>query len=658
LSKIILTDMKRLTIFLLMAITTVSCSTKNPEKLNEEKERKLLSVQEYKDAVYASWIGQIVGNTYGLCYEFKFIDEPGPDFFPYGYTWTLDELKKYDGAFSDDDTDIEYMYLTQMEKNGIEPTYYQLAEAWKTHVKTKVWCANRVALTLMHAGHYPPVTGSMQYNPQWCQIDPQLVNEIWAVTAPGMVKYAVDKSKFTARITNDNFGIEPTLHYAAMYSAAYFEKDINKLIDIGTTYLTVDSKFAKIVEHVKQLYAEYPDNWKAARKIIKDNYYVSAEYNKYAWPVIDANLNGALGIMSLIYGQGDFQKTLDYSCAFGMDADNQAATMCGLLGIVNGIDAIPENLMYPLEDANWEKPFNDLYKMITRDGLEDIKLSDLAERTAKEGEKIILANGGKLVTSEGKQYYSINTNAEFIPPFELNPLPDFFTEVEKPFSYPVYTGGRPGSVNLSTEGVLPPGIKLADGKLMGTPQKNGTYSFRIVASDGNQEKNITVKLIVHSKNITGSAREILFNENALNKDIELIRDGTTEKTYYSIKIGEEREVDYYGYKWEDSKVISVLSFNNGLPHEYSGWFTSFDVEYLEDNKWIKIENIKISPEMNLDNSQWLKSNFINYEISFTPVKTNGIRIIGLAGGVPKDEANAHLGLQYYTSISELGVYAE
>ena len=62
--------------------------------------------------------------------------------------------------------------------------------------------------------------------------------------------------------------------------------------------------------------------------------------------------------------------------------------------------------------------------------------------------------------------------------------------------------------------------------------------------------------------------------------------------------------------------------------------------------------------MNLDNSQWLKSNFINYEISFTPVKTNGIRIIGLAGGVPKDEANAHLGLQYYTSISELGVYAE
>ena len=93
-----------------------------------------------------------------------------------------------------------------------------------------------------------------------------------------------------------------------------------------------------------------------ARKIVKDNYLVYEDYNKYAWPPIDANLNGAYGIMALLYGQGNFQKTLDYSCAFGMDADNQAATMCGLLGIVNGLDSIPKNLMYPLEDVNWNKP--------------------------------------------------------------------------------------------------------------------------------------------------------------------------------------------------------------------------------------------------------------------------------------------------------------
>ncbi len=650
--------MKKLTFFFVVSLILIIWKNTWSKEFFKENKTKIIPVQEYKDAVYASWIGQIVGNTYGLCYEFKFVDEPGPDKFPYGYTWTLDELKKHNGVFSDDDTDIEYMYLVQMEKNGIEPTCYQLAEAWKTHVKTKVWCANRAALTLMHAGHYPPVTGSKEFNPQWMQIDPQLVNEIWAVTAPGMISYAVGKSEYTARITNDSFGLEPTRHYAAMYSAAFFEKDIHKLIDIGAASLPKDCKFAGIVEHVKQLYAKYPDDWQAARKIVKDNYLVHADYNKHAWPPIDANLNGALGIMALLYGQGDFQKTLDYCCAFGMDADNQAATMCGLLGIVNGLDAIPKNLMYPLDDANWKKPLNDIYKMVTREGLGDATLTGMAERIAAQGEKIILAKGGKVITKDGKKYYSINAFSKFSAPFELNPLPEIFTEIHKSFSYPIYTGGNDGSVILYAKGNLPSGVEIKNSKLSGRPDKTGKYSFKIIARDKTEGKGINVNFTVHSENLAGTAQKIVFNEIAVDKNIEIIRDGTTEETFFSIKNGAEREIDFYGYKWDTTKKISALSFNNGVPQEYCGWFTSFVVEYLKNGKWIKIDNIKVSPEMNLDNSQWLKSNFMDYEISFAPVKTKGIRIVGLAGGVQKDAGNAHLGMQYYTSISELRVYAK
>ena len=68
------------------------------------------------------------------------------------------------------------------------------------------------------------LSNSRDYNPNWFQIDPQLVNEIWAVTAPGMVDYATQNSAWAARITNDGFGIEPTIHYAAMYAAAFFEE--------------------------------------------------------------------------------------------------------------------------------------------------------------------------------------------------------------------------------------------------------------------------------------------------------------------------------------------------------------------------------------------------------------------------------------------------
>lgn len=123
----------------------------------------LLPVQEYEDKVHASLLGQLVGNLYGLGYEFKFIDEPGPETMPYGYTeGVLQRVDEMNGGFSDDDTDIEYMYLLQMERHGIEPTYGQLAEAWKQHVRERVWVANRVALTLMHTGLYPPHTGRKQ----------------------------------------------------------------------------------------------------------------------------------------------------------------------------------------------------------------------------------------------------------------------------------------------------------------------------------------------------------------------------------------------------------------------------------------------------------------------------------------------------------------
>ena len=40
-----------------------------------------LSASDYEARVYAAWIGQIIGNIYGLSYEFRFIDDAGPDDF-------------------------------------------------------------------------------------------------------------------------------------------------------------------------------------------------------------------------------------------------------------------------------------------------------------------------------------------------------------------------------------------------------------------------------------------------------------------------------------------------------------------------------------------------------------------------------------------------
>ena len=155
----------------------------------QEAGLRKISVEEYRDKVYGSWLAQCIGNIYGLPHENAYIDEPGPETFPYGYGKNLERLKRVNGAFSDDDTDIEYMYLLAMEKHGPEPTLAELAAMWKYHVRDRVWLANRAAVAAMIHGYTPPVTGQKEFNPHWFQIDPQLINEIWSVTAPGMAPY-------------------------------------------------------------------------------------------------------------------------------------------------------------------------------------------------------------------------------------------------------------------------------------------------------------------------------------------------------------------------------------------------------------------------------------------------------------------------------------
>lgn len=620
---------------------------------------RLLPVAEYQEKVYASWLGQTVGNIYGLGYEFKFINEPGPDAMPYGYASNqLARVRQLNGSFSDDDTDIEYMYLLQMERHGIEPTYRQLGEAWKYHVRDKIWVANRVALGLMNAGYYPPLTGSREFNDQWFQIDPQLVNEIWAVTAPGMIDYAVAKSDWAARIVSDDFGVEPTVFYAAMYAAAFFEKDVDRLVEHGLQALPPQGRFTRAVRYARELARENPDDWRAARRALAARYYGEFDYNRGAWPAVDAHLNGACAVLALLYGGGNFQRTLDLACAIGFDCDNQAATLGGFLGIANGLKAIPQNLLYPLADARWKQPFNDRYINVTRHDLPDARLSDQARRMALQGEQIILAHGGARLKVAGRECYRINAQARFIPPFELNPPPVLRGALGETLRHP-FPVSRPASeICWKLEGHLPDGVKFENGLLAGVPTETGKFLLNVSAWSGDVVRRAKVTLVIHGTNLALTAVEILFNPDARDLDLAMLRDGDRrQRTYFSISSHSQPKADYYGYRWAKPQSISSLRYSVGRLQEWGGWFTSLNVEWLsETGQWLPVRGLRISPALNFDNSQWRKGNNLDYAIDFALVKTRAIRILGAAGGIEPDAANQHAGTHFYTAISELSAY--
>lgn len=632
-----------------------------------------IAVSELRDKIAAEWIGQMIGNIYGLPHEGKYINAPGPENWPYGYTKNIDKLKKYDGAFSDDDTDVEYMYLLQMEKYGPEPSYSKLQEAWMYHIRDRVWLANRGALGLMHFGYTPPFTGSKALNPHWFQIDPQLINEIWAVTAPGMINYAASKSDWAARITSDEWGVEPTIFYGAMYSAAYFEKDINKLIEIGIKALPANGRFTNTAREMIALHAKYPNDWKAARKDMAQKYYIDEpDMTKTIW---NANLNGACAVLAMLYGGGNFQHTLDLSCAMGFDADNQAATVAGLMGVIYGMKGLPENLYLPIE--GWKVPFNDKYINITRYDLPDGKISEMIDQTLKAAIDLVVSKGGKLSGKPGNQVLTINSEAVFNPPVEfcIGPLP--IMEIGKPVDYNFYTEANKIYNWSMIAGKLPVGITFTKGKLTGVPTTPGYSKITLQLDNGKEKITHDFNLLVRGTNIAPTADTILANVRELNekvldscwytfgksmyaKNVEVINDGKIDgsgSVFYSLAAKAKiPKVDYYGYGWKSPQKISMMALHTGCLEEFGGWFTSLNVQYLNDaGKWTPVENTSITPPLPETDIVFFQPHFAEYVISFNPVETKAIRIIGDAK--IQDHWNKYTKqVSGFTSITELSVY--
>ena len=388
------------------------------------KEREI-SRAELVDKISGFWIGQLVGNYMGFPFENVYEAEPAPFLVDRYYTYKDDPAIRmnrndlrgfvpilaaaFEGAFSDDDTDIELVTLHAVEKYGLDINYPEITQMWKTHINRKIWVANRTARNLMDQGFIAPDTGKKKNNPNWFQIDPQLVNEIWSAFYPGMTKKAAERALWGARITNDEWGTHPTIAYGVMYSAALFDKNVEKLVQIALDQVPNQGPFAEGMRDVIRWHKQFPD-WRQTRKKIHEKYW-AYQKNNYKAPVsvVSSLQNGLCGIMAVLYGQGDFMKTAGIAVSAGYDCDNQGATCAGLIAVMQGGDCIPDRLTKDfLPRGKWKKPFNDQYLNYSRDNLPIMfKISDIVQRIAAIAEKTILENGGEKITRKGKTVYRI-----------------------------------------------------------------------------------------------------------------------------------------------------------------------------------------------------------------------------------------------------------
>jgi len=369
-------------IFLLLETITFA-AVSNPGNFLE------LSADTIEDKIRGGLLGQLLGNLNGLPHENKYYNEPGN---VENYTPSLP-----DGARTDDDTDIEWVYIVAIQRS---PTVYlqpqHITGLWKTHINNNIWCSNLYVRRLMDIGIDPPLTGSPAFNP-WADfnISGQFVCETFGLLAPAMPQTAARIALHYTHVSIDGEPAQATQFFAEMIAAAFTTDDIDKILDEGLASIDPNCLLRQIVTDVRSWQKQYADDWRTTRRLIRDKYTL---YENRTRNQNGCELCTAATVAALLYGQGDFVKTLICAFNFGWDADNNAATAGTIVGTIAGYRW--------MQKQNWQ--IKDLYRNTTRPGMpDDETITTFADRIVDVAGRVIAENGGQKLTRNGKTVYRI-----------------------------------------------------------------------------------------------------------------------------------------------------------------------------------------------------------------------------------------------------------
>ncbi|MCL2362818.1 MAG: ADP-ribosylglycohydrolase family protein [Defluviitaleaceae bacterium] len=310
----------------------------------------MLSREEYRSKVLGCWLGKNIGGTLGAPFEWH-RQVNNVDY----YTQELGG-----NPLPNDDLDIQLLWLIMLEEQGINIDSQVMAEYWQYFV-SPFWSEYGNAKLNMQAGLLPPFTG-MRNNYFKDSCGAFIRSEIWACIAPGNPRVAVKYAYNDASLDHgDGEGMYAEIFCAAMESAAFLENDPKTLIKIGLSYIPNDSGIAKAVRCAQEMY-QNGKSWLEARNEILEKYRGNVFFNnpnhiskedvakgftngKPGW---DAPSNIGMLIIGLLYGEGDFDKSICITVNCGEDTDCTAATIGSIFGIMHGVESIPEKWVTPI----------------------------------------------------------------------------------------------------------------------------------------------------------------------------------------------------------------------------------------------------------------------------------------------------------------------
>jgi ADP-ribosylglycohydrolase len=308
----------------------------------------------YHDQVYAGWLGKCIGVHFGGPLE----------------GWTYEEIRDNIGRMTDylqdgekffkpdDDLIMPLVMMHGMagRKDPARITPAEFGRTWLNRLSRErgaIWrggygiSSEHTAFINLLEGIQAPRSGSAALNGKALseQIGGQIFSDIWGLILPNDPRAAADLAGKAARVSHDGEGVHGGRFVAAMVSAAFSEEDPARLVAAGLGVIPDDCEYARMVRDVVRFHRDHPGDWRAARAHVAEAW----GYHRYPG-LVHIIPNGAVIVLGLLYGGGDFADSLVITNLCGWDTDCNVGNVGAVLGVAAGLDGIA---------ANWRKPLRD-----------------------------------------------------------------------------------------------------------------------------------------------------------------------------------------------------------------------------------------------------------------------------------------------------------
>ena len=290
-----------------------------------------LNYSDYLDKIRGCWAGKNVGGTLGAPMEGNMAMND--------VTFYTQELNGVPAP--NDDLDLQLIWLAAVEIHGLDGiTPRLLGEYWDQSVIAP--CSEYAVCKLnISNGIMPPLSGATNNDKFKYSNGAWIRSELWACLCPGAPDEAIKYAYIDSCADHCEEGIWAEMFTAAMQSAAFVENNVRKLIEIGLSKVPTDSRLAGAV---RSAIASYDSGkaWNEAREILMKDFNVQTHR---------AAVNIGIVIIGLLYGEGDFDKSICTAVNCGDDTDCTAATVGALFGILKGRKGIPQRWLDPIGES-------------------------------------------------------------------------------------------------------------------------------------------------------------------------------------------------------------------------------------------------------------------------------------------------------------------